>query len=242
MTIVALFLVFLIVILTAIVVNWSFLVLVNRDMQHKCDAMALAAAPELLDVRVLQDAAPPQAISPTAGLVKAAGLVDEFRQRNNAAGSAGLGIARGDVEVRTGYVADVARRPCLLDQSAPQHNTVHVFCGRSPQGSNPVPYLSNLAGDGHAVDVRGGSYATLDNLVVGFRPAGDAPSPVMPLAIRRDAWASERDTDSNANGIREMILRLQAARSPQEQRLPPEPNAAVLFYRGSAEPPRWRRR
>ena len=75
-TIVALFLVFLIVILTAIVVNWSFLVLVNRDMQHKCDAMALAAAPELLDVRMLQDAAPPQAISPTAGLLKAAGLVE----------------------------------------------------------------------------------------------------------------------------------------------------------------------
>ncbi len=235
-TIVALFLVFLVVILTAIVVNWSFLVLVNRDMQHKCDVMALAAAPELLDVRVLQDAVVPQAVYPDEGRARAAGLADEFRQRNNAVGTAALGIERGDVEVRTGYVADVTRQPCLLDQSAPRHNTVHVFCGRSATGSHPVSYLSNLGSDGHAVEIRGGSYATLDNLVVGFRPAGDTPSPVMPLAIQRDAWASERVTDTNGNGIREMLLRLQAAQSSEDQQLPPQPNSAVLFYRGSAEP------
>ena len=111
-----------------------------------------------------------------------------------------------------------------------------------PRGAIRFPTFPILRAPGTPSNVRGGSYATLDNLVVGFRPASDAPSPVMPLAIRRDAWASERDTDSNANGIREMILRLQAARSPQEQRLPPQSNAAVLFYRGSADPPRWRRR
>ena len=32
----------------------------------------------------------------------------------------------------------------------------------------------------------GRSYATLDNLVVGFRPTADTPSPVMPLAIRAE--------------------------------------------------------
>ena len=41
MTMLSLFLVFLFVIVTAVVVNWGFLVLVNRDMQHKCDVMAL---------------------------------------------------------------------------------------------------------------------------------------------------------------------------------------------------------
>ena len=222
--------------MTAIVVNWSFLVLVNRDMQHKCDAMALAAAPELLDVRVLQDAAMLRAASPLEGRLKAAGLADEFRQRNNAAGAATLGIDRTDVDVRTGYVADVARRPCLLDSSAPQHNTVHVFCGRSAKGNHPVSYLTSIGDTGCAVEIRGGSYATLDNLVVGFRPTADTPSPVMPLAIQRDAWASERTSDSNGNGIREMLVRLQAAQPVEDQQLPPEPNAAVLFYRGSAEP------
>jgi len=234
-TILVLFLLFVFVILTAVVVNWSFLVLVNRDMQHKSDAMALAAAPELLDERALRDSAVSQAIDTGEGTVKAARVADDFRWRNNAAGAVALGIDRDDVMVRTGYVADVTRRPCRLDQSAPQQNTVYVFCGRMAKGSNPVSYISNLAGAGHAVDVRGGSYATLDNLVVGFRPTDDAPSPVMPLAIQRDAWASERDTDSNGNGIREMLLRLKASQPPEDQQLPPEPNAAVLFYRGSAE-------
>lgn len=235
-TVLVLFLVFLFVILAAVVVNWSFLVLVNRDMQHKCDVMALAAAPELLDERVLQDAVLPQTVGPDEGRGKAARVADEFRRRNNAVGAAALEIDRADVRVRTGYVADVNRRPCRLDESAPEHNTVFVFCGRFADGSHPVSYLANLAGDTHAVDIRGGSYATLDNLVVGFRPADDTPSPVMPLAIRRDAWRSERDTDSNGNGIREIVLRLKAARSSDDQRLPPEPNAAVLFYRGSADP------
>ena len=73
-TVLVLFLVFLFVIVTAIVVNWSFLVLVNRDMQHKCDVMALAAAPELLDERLLQDAAVPQVVDPGKRRVQAAGV------------------------------------------------------------------------------------------------------------------------------------------------------------------------
>src|SRR5271169_4342468 len=83
-TILVLFLIFLVVILTAVVVNWSYMVLVNRDMQYKCDTMALAAAPELLDVRVLQDAAVTQAGGPRELRAKAAVLADELRRRNNA--------------------------------------------------------------------------------------------------------------------------------------------------------------
>ena len=67
-----------------------------------------------------------------------------------------------------------------------------------------------------------------------FVPLADAPSPVMPLAIQRQAWATERDTDSNGNGIREMLVRLKAAHPPEKPQLPPQPNAAVLFYRGTA--------
>ncbi|MGD0898198.1 MAG: pilus assembly protein TadG-related protein [Thermoguttaceae bacterium] len=235
-TILAMFLVFLLVLVTALVVNWNFLVLVNRDMQHKCDAMALAAAPELLDERLLQDAGEPLAPDLGQRQLAAAQAAADTCRRNNEAGAASLRTEWADVAVRTGFVADVARRPCHLDESASRHNTVCVLCGRLATGSHPVSYLANVAGATHAVDIRGGAYATLDNLVVGFRPIADAPSPVMPLAISRDAWRSERDTDSNGNGIREMILRLKAAQPPEDQQLPPTPNAAVLFYRGSADP------
>jgi hypothetical protein len=234
-TILSLLLVFVLVILAAVVVNWSFLVLVNRDMQHKCSAMALAAAPELLDEHLLQDADGTPVGDQSDDRLAAAQVAADYCRRNNEVGAAALRTEWVDVLVRTGYVADVSARPCLLDESAPQHNTVFVFCDRGTDGSHPVSYLANIAGGAHHVDIRGGAYASLDNLVVGFRPLADAPAPLMPLAIRRDAWASERDADNNSNGIRELVLRLKAAHPPENPQLPPQPNAAVLFYRGSPD-------
>ncbi|MBN2577857.1 MAG: hypothetical protein JXB10_02615 [Pirellulales bacterium] len=227
----SLFLVFLFVIVTAVVVNWNFLTLVNRDMQHKCDAMALAAVPELLDERWLQDAEGDLAERQSAASRAAA----EICLQNNEAGGDALRTEWTDVTIRTGYVADVARRPCQLDPSVSRHNTAFVFCGRLATGDHPVSYLANAAGGTKSVDIRGGAYATLDNLVVGFRPTADTPAPLMPLAIQRKAWASERDRDDNGNGIREIVLRLEAAQPPEDPQFPPQPNAAVLFYGGSAD-------
>jgi hypothetical protein len=231
--ILVMFLIVLFVLIVAVAVNWSFLVLVNRDMQNKASIIALAAAPELLDEHLLHDAAGVPVADQADDRAAALQAAGAFRQQNNAAGAAALTIEPDDMVVRTGFVADVTRQPCLFDESAPQHNTVYVFCGRRPDGHHPVQYLADITGLGKAVDIRGGAYAALDNLVVGFRPLADLPAPVMPVAIDAAAWAAERAEDTNGDLILEMVLRLRAAQPPQDSELPPEPNAAILLYRGA---------
>jgi len=231
--ILVMFLVVLFVLMLTLVVNWSFLVLVNRDMQNKAAVIALAAAPELLDEHLLQDAAGPPVADQSDDRAAALAAADVFRQQNNAVGAAALTVEPDDMVVRTGYVADVTGQPCLFDESAPQHNTVYVFCGRRPGGNHPVQYFADITGLRKAVDVRGGAYATLDNLVVGFRPLADMPAPVMPVAIDATAWTAERVEDSNGNGIRELLLRWKAEHPPLNPQLPSEPNAALLYYRGA---------
>ena len=186
---------------------------------------------------MLQDAVLPQAVYPDEGRARAARFGGRVSPAEQCGGNRRRWALKGATwKFAPATVANVTRQPCLLDQSAPPTQHCPRFLRPFGHGEPSGSYLSNLGSDGHAVEIRGGSYATLDNLVVGFRPAGDTPSPVMPLAIQRNAWASERVIDTNGNGIREMLLRLQAARSSEDQRLPPQPNSAVLFYRGSAEP------
>jgi hypothetical protein len=200
-------------------------------MQNKCSAIALAAAPELLDPAKLRDVDGEPASDQSAARLAAVQEAAVYCDRNNAAGPGGLRTEWSDLTIRTGYVADVNVHPCVLDAPAAAHNTVFVFCGRTPGGSHPVSCLANIAGATRDVDVRGGAYATLDNLVVGFRPVAGEPSPVMPLAIARPSWTSEREGDSNGDGVRELLLRLKASRPVANPLLPPQPNAALLFYR-----------
>jgi hypothetical protein len=68
------------------------------------------------------------------------------------------------------------------------------------------------------------SVATLDNHVVGFRPTAAANAPVVPLAIDRAAWDTQRLFDSNNNDILEIELRV--ACDPQAN----DSNAAVVSF------------
>jgi hypothetical protein len=224
------------VLITALVVAWCYFVTINQGVQHMCNIMALAAAPELLDPYRLIDVNGLPSPDQTVERAAAVRVAHCFRARNNAAIAQAERVEAADVTVQTGFVDDVTQSPCTLDPSPPQHNTVFVACARTVTGQHPV--YSPL-GKPVAVDIRGGACATLDNLVVGFRPETDLPAPVMPMAIDSQAWASQRTADTNGNGILEMVLRFQAASpaaDPSGQELPAGANAAILFFGGSADP------
>jgi hypothetical protein len=223
------------VLITVLVVNWGYLVSVNRGMQHLCSIMALAAAPELLDEHLLIDAQGAPLPNQAANREAAVRVAYQYRERNNQVVPGTQQVAAEDVVVQTGFVDDVTQCPLTLDPLPLEHNTVFVACTRTTDGAHPVRYPVDLSGTMKAVEIRGGACATLDNLVVGFRPESELAAPVVPLAIRTAAWASERTRDSNGNGILEITLRLKATSlpaDPAEQQLPPEANAALLFFDG----------
>jgi len=113
-----------------------------------------------------------------------------------------------------------------------------VECRRSAADGHPVRYLLNIGGRERTADVLGGSFATLDNRVIGFRPTATANSPVVPIAILADAWNSDRpagpdnhpNTAPGGNGIRELQLRL--ARSATNAT---DANAVLTFFDGSID-------
>jgi hypothetical protein len=220
--------------LTVLVVDAAYLVAVNRGMQHVSSIMALAGAPELLDPNLLLDAAGPPSPNQSASRAAAAAVADAYRRRNNEAIPSLQHVHAGDVVLQTGFVDDVTGKPPLLDPTAAEHNTLFVYAARTTVGDHPVSYPVDLAGTRRAVEIRGGAYATLDNLVVGFRPEAAMAAPLMPLGILTASWSSERTEDSNGDGINEMVVRLQSARPPAASRYPPQANGALLFYGGSA--------
>src|SRR4051812_30918002 len=63
----------------ALVANWAWLVLVQRNMQERADAMALAAAPALLDEDLLRD----EAADPSDDVSDAQQSVEKYRDLNN---------------------------------------------------------------------------------------------------------------------------------------------------------------
>lgn len=210
---------------SALVLNWSYLVLVNRDLQRKCDLLALAGAPELLDENLLRD----RTADPQECLRAAAAAVDVYRRENNRIGGRQLRVAPNDVEVRSAFVADVrhgARRDYgAFDdpRHAPAPNALFVGIARRADGDHPVRYLwEGCVPSGKKADVTGGSWALLDNLVVGFRPTATVAAPLLPLAIDADAWHEFR-TQTNqgsdqfphgGNGIRELMLQLRGPDAP----------------------------
>src|SRR5262245_37896475 len=87
----------------ALVLNWAWLVLVQRNMQERADAMALAAAPALLDEDLLRD----QTADPTDDVSDAQDAVDKYRELNNQSGPNSLQLQAGDVKLTPGTVDDV---------------------------------------------------------------------------------------------------------------------------------------
>ncbi|MBN1911725.1 MAG: hypothetical protein JW818_18435 [Pirellulales bacterium] len=219
--------------LAAWVWNWNYLVLVNRDMTRKCDAIALAAAPALLDEDFLRGLSRDQ----NDDLADARAEADRYRRQNNAAGPRPLVVHEDDLRVASGYVADPTGTTedvhfdpdaSLTSQDQP-HNTLLVWCERDRDGDHPVRPLVNVPGGGvnSNATIRRASMATLDNLVVGCRPTPSIPAPLAPLAVSHDAWENEQGTagDTNGNGIGEMLLRL---KSPDDQAAPP--NTVLIDY------------
>ena len=235
-TMLATILVVVAVLLTILVVDAAYLVAVNRGMQDVSSIMALAGAPELLDPNLLLDAAGPPTPDQAAARTAAASLADAYRQRNNAILPSLQRVDAGDVVMQTGFVDDVTANPPLLDLAATEHNTLFVYSVRATNGEHPVSYPVDLAGTTRTIEIRGGAFATLDNLLVGFRPESEMAAPLMPLGILSTSWSSERTQDSNGNGINEMVIRLQSANPPSSSQYPPQPNGALLFYGGSVTP------
>ena len=152
-TLIAIFMIVTGVLVTALVVDWAYLVAVNRGMEDVAGIMALAAAPDLLDQNLLLDAnGPPM---PNQASARATALVsaDQYRQYNNAVLPSLQQTASGDVTVQTGFVADVSLP--LLDPTPLEHNTVFVAITRSTTGSHPVVYPVGLSGGTVAAEIRG---------------------------------------------------------------------------------------
>ena len=233
MTVTAVMLVVLAVLLAIVVVNSAYLIGVNRSMEDVSSIMALAGAQDLLDPNLLLDAAGPPSPNQAASRTTALATADSYRQRNNVVIPMIEQLAATDVAIQTGFVDDVTAKPPFLDITAIEHNTVYVYAARTTGGNHPVTYPIDLTGTKRATEIRGGAYATLDNLVVGVRPEPLMATPLMPLGILTTSWSSERTEDSNANGINEMIVRLQSANPPAGSQYPPQPNAALLCYSGS---------
>ncbi len=224
------------VVMAVLITDASYLLAVNRGMQHVSSIMALAAAPELLDPHLLQDAAGPPVPDQTAARTVAAQVADRYRDRNNSVIPSLQRVDATDVVIQTGFVDDLTAKPPYLDPLPVEHNTVFVYAARTTDGAHPVTYPVGLSGTTQSIEIRGGAYATLDNLVVGFRPEAAMPAPLLPLGIMTASWNSERTSDGNGNGINEMVVRLRSAAPPNHPQYPPEPNGALLFYGGTFSP------
>ena len=224
------------ILLTIVVVDAAYLTAVHRGMQDVASIMALAGAPELLDPNLLLDAAGPPVPNQAAARAAAIAVADDYRCRNNRVIPSLQRVESSDFAVQTGFVDDVTAAPALLDPTATEHNTLFVHAVRTPAGDHPVTYPVDLSGTRQAVEIHGGACATLDNLVVGFRPEVEMAAPLMPLGILTASWSSERTQDSNGDGINDMVIRLQSAQPPSAPQYPPQPSGALLFYGGSVTP------
>jgi len=201
------------------VIEWAYLVHVQRNMQQRTDLIALSATPALLDEDLLRDSLGAPTIDQTDDVVEALRTAHEYRELNNKVASDFFAIQHSDLQVLPGIVLDPTGQlgepffdsSAVLPDPFPPYNTLKVAALRSGKGSNPVGRLIHGLFAADPVDVGSTSFATLDNLVVGFRPRLGVAAPLVPLAISAAAWETERMMDSFANGINEMQLRLKSS-------------------------------
>lgn len=241
-TLLCLLLLVVFVLLAALVLDWTHLVLVQRDMQQRSDLVALAAAPALLDEDTLRDAIGVPFPDQTDDVANAAQLARAYRLQNNAATSALLEIEEDDLTITPGFVVDITapRDGAYFDSTgelpapSPAYNAVRVDVLRSSQGANPVGRLLRGFWNAEAVEVASSSLATLDNLLIGFRPTAATNAPVVPLAINRQAWLNGRVGNLDLNDVRDIELRLAAPDADIEAASPA--NAALVGLDGSLNP------
>ncbi len=203
------------VLMAALALNWSFLVLVQRDMQWRGQAIGLAAAPALLDEALLRDETPDL----SDDLIAAVTAADLYRQLNNDAVGARLQLSAADLLVDAGYVSDVTATigPGNEFEPTEPYNTLRVQILRDSAGGNPVEPLVNGHWNADPVDVMATSYVTLDNRLVGWRPTATANAPLLPISVLAADWAARAvGGDDNfpspgGNDIRELQVRLDSS-------------------------------
>ena len=223
--------------LAALVLDWAYLVLVQRNMQQRTDLIALAAAPSLLDDDLLHDALGPPNPDQSDDLVDATTVAHDYRQRNNQVGPASFALNADDLRLTFGRVdnpTDQANPNFFLAGQAP-FNTIRVEALRLASGANPVARFLQGYWNGSPVDVASTSYATLDNHLVGFRPTEMTNAPVAPLAIDWSAWQTERLQNANPSDpagatILDLEVRL-ASPDPTAEALAPA-NAVLVGFDG----------
>jgi hypothetical protein len=213
------------ILLAALVLKWSHLVLLQRNVQQRSDLIALAATAVLLDEDQLRDADAQGVADQSDDVAEAFAIANRFRRLNNCLVPHGGLIDEDDICLSVGHVADVpAGQPAVfrpeLDPNVPL-NTIRVACLKDSSGPNPVSAFVRSAGranasvaDAAAMDsaaVSGHAQATLDNLVVGFRPTIRHSSPLLPIAVGGKLWRDDHSGDQNDNGIAERELRLAIA-------------------------------
>jgi hypothetical protein len=205
-----------------LVVNWTYLVLVNRHTIRLTDNLALSAVRELLDEGQLEDVSTFAQTDDIADAENA--IVDPvsgFLSRNNELTGPSLRPTPADLTITAGRIDD-ASQPIAgstefvtpANHKEP-YNTLRVEALRSPTGLNPVQLIIRGFGAPEAAKISSASYATLDSRVVGFRPSAAVSSPVVPIALDQSAWFKVRaegmDDSELPNGRFELDFTLRSA-------------------------------
>ncbi len=221
-----------------LVVNWTYLVLVNRHTFRLTDNLALSAVQQLLDEGRLEDVPEydqqDDISDANFAIVKpATGLLDQ----NNLAVGKRLRPTLDDLNIAAGRIDDASQpiggaNAFALPQAGEPFNTLRVEVLRQPNGLNPVQLLLRGFGSPEAARIHSASYATLDSRAIGFRPTATTRAPVTPFALQDAAWFSERVTggsDSNNNQRRELDFVLKTSNGEEQ-------NNAALVSLNSLEP------
>lgn len=175
--------------ITALAVDYGYLLLTRAELQSAADAAALAGAGRLLDDSLLSDQG-----SMSETIYHARTRAVQYAQLNAAAMQPVL-IDRNDAnapdgDVVVGYLGD----PSDLDEpmsfsDADQFNTVKVTVRRGTATGNPVTlFFAPLLGVATA-DLSASASATLHKGIKGFSaPAGGPNAMILPFAMSEESW------------------------------------------------------
>lgn len=200
-SLVAIMLIMIGIVTLMLVVNWTYLVFVNRHTLRLSDNLALTAVYQLLDEQVLSDShnfPVTQANDIVAANSEILTAGTGMLARNNAAAGERLRPAPAQVTITVARI-DNASAPVVAPSNYDEtpgpgepYNTLRVVINRDPNSLNPVDLIFKGQGSPDAAPITSASFATLDSRVVGFRPSLAVRSPVAPLALSSNAWFTTR--------------------------------------------------
>lgn len=220
----------------ALVLNYGYLVLAQRQLQHRADLLALAGAPALLHPGLLTTGGAAKARQ-SAAVTAALDEVDAFRAANNAHLPPRWQVTNPEIHAEalraTLGDAGLAAQPLGRPSAAAPANCLRLEIERGRAGGWNWLLGNELVGRSPP-PLTVAATALLDDQVAGFRPRADLAAPVMPLAIDLAAWRNGRRGDANRNGIRELEVILPLA--TRAGVTPSGGNTVVLGYAGTVDP------